>query len=101
MKFKRYSNEIVHPTQKPIELFEWFIKTYTNTNELVLDFCLGSGTTAVAALRTGRRFIGIELSEEYCNIARKRVAEELAHPRLIDHVPDVRKVIEPEDMLFQ
>jgi len=64
----------LHPTQKPVALFEYLIKTYTNEGDLVLDNCIGSGTTAVAAKRTGRHFIGIELSPEYCEIARKRVA---------------------------
>jgi site-specific DNA-methyltransferase (adenine-specific) len=64
----------LHPTQKPVALFEYLIKTYTNEGDLVLDNCIGSGTTAVAAKRTGRHFIGIELSSEYCEIARKRVA---------------------------
>jgi len=65
---------VSHPTQKPVALFEYLIKTYTNEGDLVLDNCIGSGTTAVAAKRTGRHFIGIELSPEYCEIARKRVA---------------------------
>jgi site-specific DNA-methyltransferase (adenine-specific) len=71
-----FDNErgVDHPTQKPVALFEYLIKTYTNEGDLVLDNCIGSGTTAVAAKRTGRHFIGIELSEEYCEIARKRVA---------------------------
>ena len=64
----------LHPTQKPVALFEYLIKTYTNEGDLVLDNCIGSGTTAGAAKRTGRHFIGIELSPEYCEIARKRVA---------------------------
>ena len=64
----------LHPTQKPVALFEYLIKTYTNEGDLVLDNCIGSGTTAVAAKQTGRHFIGIELSPEYCEIARKRVA---------------------------
>jgi site-specific DNA-methyltransferase (adenine-specific) len=64
----------LHPTQKPVALFEYLIKTYTNEGDLVLDNCIGSGTTAIAARNTGRHFIGIELSEEYCEIARKRVA---------------------------
>ena len=76
-----YRNDNVHPTQKPVALFEYLIKTYTNEGDLVLDNCIGSGTTAVAAKRTGRHFIGIELSEEYCEIARKRVA---AVPRRLD-----------------
>ena len=72
IKFKQERG--AHPTQKPVALFEYLIKTYTNEGDLVLDNCIGSGTTAVAAKRTGRHFIGIELSEEYCEIARKRVA---------------------------
>jgi site-specific DNA-methyltransferase (adenine-specific) len=65
----------LHPTQKPVALFEYLIKTYTNENELVLDNCIGSGTTAIAALNTGRFFIGIEKEEKYVEIARKRIAE--------------------------
>lgn len=68
---------IVHPTQKPTELFEYLIKTYTNEGEVILDNCIGSGTTAVAAINTGRQFIGIEQDAEYCEIARKRVADAL------------------------
>lgn len=64
-----------HPTQKPVALFEWLIKTYSNEGDLILDNCIGSGTTAIAALNTGRRFIGIELDPKYCEIARARVAE--------------------------
>jgi site-specific DNA-methyltransferase (adenine-specific) len=71
-KFKYDSNK-VHPTQKPIELFEYLIRTYTNEGDLVLDNCLGSGTTAVACINTKRNFIGIELSKEYCDIANKRI----------------------------
>jgi site-specific DNA-methyltransferase (adenine-specific) len=70
----RAEMQSVHPTQKPVALFEYLINTYTNEGDLVLDNCIGSGTTAVAAKRTGRHFIGIELSPEYCDIARKRVA---------------------------
>ncbi len=64
-----------HPTQKPVALFEYLIKTYTNEGEIVLDNCIGSGTTAVAALNTGRFFIGIEKEPKYCEIARQRVAQ--------------------------
>src|SRR5699024_1526052 len=67
-------NGIVHPTQKPVALFEYLIRTYTNEGELVLDNVIGSGKTAVAAINTGRQFIGIEREEEYVNIARERVA---------------------------
>jgi site-specific DNA-methyltransferase (adenine-specific) len=63
----------VHPTQKPVALMEYLIKTYTDPGEVVLDFTMGSGTTGVAALRAGRRFIGIERDENYFDIAEKRI----------------------------
>lgn len=63
----------VHPTQKPVELLEWLIKTYTNENDCVLDNCMGSGSTGVAALNLHRRFIGIELEEKYFGIAQNRI----------------------------
>ena len=63
----------VHPTQKPVKLCEWLIKTYTNEGETVLDNCMGSGTTGVAAKRTGRRFIGIENDEKYYTMAIERI----------------------------
>ena len=69
------NNNSLHPTQKPVELFEYLIKTYTNEGNLVLDNCIGSGTTAVACINTNRNFIGIELSEEYCKIANERIEE--------------------------
>jgi len=62
-----------HPTQKPIALMEYLIKTYTNEGETVLDFTMGSGTTGVAAKNLGRDFIGIELDEEYFRIAKERI----------------------------
>jgi site-specific DNA-methyltransferase (adenine-specific) len=64
-----------HPTQKPVALFEYLIKTYTSENEIVLDNCIGSGTTAVAAINTGRQFIGIEREPDYVAIANKRIAD--------------------------
>ena len=63
----------LHPTEKPIELMEWIIKSYTNENDLVLDFTMGSGSTGVACMNTNRRFVGIELDEKYFNIAKKRI----------------------------
>lgn len=66
----------VHPTQKPVALLEYLIKTYTNEGDLVLDFTMGSGSTGVAALNTNRRFIGIELDENYFNIAKSRIDKE-------------------------
>lgn len=62
-----------HPTQKPIALLKWLIKTYTNEGETVLDNCMGSGSTGVACVNTGRNFIGIELDENYYNIAKNRI----------------------------
>jgi site-specific DNA-methyltransferase (adenine-specific) len=64
-----------HPTQKPIDLMAYLIKTYSNENDLILDPFLGSGTTAVAAKQLHRRFIGIEISERYCQIARERLRQ--------------------------
>jgi len=63
-----------HPTQKPVELMEYLIKTYTNEGETVLDFTMGSGTTGVAAKNTGRKFIGIEKDDHYFKIAQERIA---------------------------
>ena len=62
-----------HPTQKPVALMEYLIKTYTNENETVLDFCMGSGTTGLAAKNTGRKFIGIEKDAGYFEIAKQRL----------------------------
>ena len=64
-----------HPTEKPIALLEYLVKTYTNENDIVLDNCMGSGSTGVACVNTNRRFIGIELDEGYFNIAKKRIEE--------------------------
>lgn len=65
----------IHPTQKPVALFEYLIKTYTNEGQTVLDNCAGSGTTGVACINTKRNCIMIEKEEKYCNIIRKRMAE--------------------------
>lgn len=64
-----------HSTQKPVALLEYLIKTYTNEGETVLDNCMGSGSTGVACVKTGRIFIGIELVEDYYNIAQRRIEE--------------------------
>ena len=66
-------NNFRHPTQKPVALMEYLIRTYTNEDETVLDFTMGSGTTGVAAKNLNRKFIGIELDEEYYNIANERI----------------------------
>jgi len=67
----------MHPTQKPVALMEYLIKTYTNEGEMVLDFTMGSGTTGVACKNLNRNFIGIELDEEYFKIAEKRIDENI------------------------
>jgi DNA modification methylase len=72
----------VHPTQKPVLLCEDLIKTYSNKGDLVLDFTIGSGTTAIACIRTNRNYIGIELSEEYVKIAKERIQKELSQSKL-------------------
>ena len=66
---------IVHPTQKPVALMEYLIKTYTNENETVLDFTMGSGSTGVACVNTNRNFLGIEMDENYFNIAKNRIED--------------------------
>jgi site-specific DNA-methyltransferase (adenine-specific) len=67
----------LHETQKPIALLENLIKTFSNEGDIVLDSCMGSGSTCVACINTNRKFIGIELNDEYFNIAKKRVEESL------------------------
>lgn len=66
-------NDEHHPTQKPVELIEWLVKTYSNEGDLVLDNCMGSGTTAIACMNTNRNYIGFEIMEEYCKIAKQRI----------------------------
>ena len=70
-----YDARPLHPTQKPVPLFEYLIRTYTNEGETVLDNCIGSGTTAIACINTNRNYIGFELSEEYCKIAEERIGK--------------------------
>ncbi len=67
--------ENLHPTQKPVALLAYLIRTYTNPGETVLDMCMGSGTTGVAAVQEGRNFIGIELERKYYDIAERRIAD--------------------------
>ena len=69
--------DVVHPTQKPIALLEYLIKTYSNEGDLILDNTMGSGSTGVAAVNTNRNFIGIEMNEEYFNIASNRINDAL------------------------
>jgi site-specific DNA-methyltransferase (adenine-specific) len=77
-------NKNIHPTQKPVELCEYLIKTYTNAGELVVDICAGSGTTAVAAINTGRRFLCFENAPPIYALAAERIRkaqEELLHAK--------------------
>lgn len=68
----------LHPTQKPVALFEYLIRTYTQPGETVLDNCIGSGTTAIACMRSGRNFTGFEIDRDYYMTAQKRIADELS-----------------------
>ena len=83
IKYTNYPNNVlyfdkesksIHPTQKPVDLLEYLIKTYTRENDIVLDNCIGSGSTGVACANTNRRFIGIELNEDYFEKAKDRIA---------------------------
>jgi len=73
LDFANLNTKVLHPTQKPVALMEYLIKTYTNEGETVLDFTMGSGTTGVACVNTKRNFIGIELDPEYFKIAEARI----------------------------
>lgn len=73
LKINKSINKNVHPTQKPVALLEYLIKTYTNEGDIVLDNCMGSGSTGVACINTNRSFIGYELDEKYFEIAKKRL----------------------------
>ncbi len=77
LKFGVVERGTVHPTQKPVALMEYLIRTYTNEGETVLDFTMGSGTTGAACVRTGREFIGIERDSTYYDIAENRISQEV------------------------
>ena len=92
-KYTNYPSEIIefgldkntlHPTQKPVALMEYLIKTYSNENEIILDNCMGSGTTGVACVNTNRNFIGIERDEEYYEIAKTRIDESMGPTRFVN-----------------
>lgn len=72
---KDIQKSALHPTQKPVALLEYLVKTYTNPGDLVIDNCMGSGSTGVACINTGRKFIGMELDKGYFDIAEKRISE--------------------------
>ena len=77
-------NDRIHPTQKPVALFEYLIKTYTNKGETVLDNCMGSGTTAIACMNTERNFIGFELDETYYNKSLERIKNHTTQTDIFD-----------------
>jgi DNA modification methylase len=72
LKFHQCKNKL-HPTQKPLELCEWLIKTYSNDNDVILDFCMGSGTTIQACMNTNRQYIGVEKDKDIYETAKKRL----------------------------
>lgn len=80
MKFGRQTG--LHPTQKPVALLEYLIRTYTNEGETVLDNVMGSGSTGVSCVNTGRKFIGMELDPGYFEAAKRRIEEAQAQARL-------------------
>ena len=82
LKFDNSNKNNFHPTQKPVALLEYLIKTYTNEGELVLDNCMGSGSTGVACLNTNRNFIGIEFDEKIFKIAKERIDNHIVKKEL-------------------
>jgi site-specific DNA-methyltransferase (adenine-specific) len=78
LKFNRVERP-EHPTQKPVDLLEWLVRTYTKAGDTVLDCCMGSGSTGVASKATGRSFVGIELSPDYFKICQRRLQESVVH----------------------
>jgi len=81
-KYSNGNNKSVHPTQKPLDLLEWIVKTYSNENDTILDNTMGSGTTGVACKNLDRNFIGIELDDKYFEIAKKRINETQGQTKL-------------------
>jgi len=90
--WQKFNTEVgLHPTQKPVPLFEYLIRTYTNASEFVLDVASGSGTTAVAAKRLGRHFLGFEIEQKYVDIANERIALVEAQPNLFGPKPMIHQ----------
>lgn len=85
LKFNKESKHCFHPTQKPVELLEYLIKTYTKKNDVVLDNCMGSGTTAIAAINTERNYIGFEMNEEYYKKSIERINLNTTQINLFDN----------------
>ena len=88
----------LHPTEKPVELFEYLIKTFTNKNMLILDNCVGSGTAAIAAKKNKRNFICIEKEQAYCDMAQKRL-EEFAFNKQEATLFDAKEGLNRQDLI--
>jgi site-specific DNA-methyltransferase (adenine-specific) len=73
-----------HPTQKPVGMIEYFIKTYSNENDIILDNCMGSGSTGIACLNSNRKFVGIEIDKEYYEMAKSRIDESIGLTRYMN-----------------
>ena len=86
----------LHPTQKPVALLEYLIKTYTNADELVLDNCMGSGSTGIACINTNRRFIGIEKDDNYFNVASERINKHLRQREEVVKDTSLKKELDNE-----
>jgi site-specific DNA-methyltransferase (adenine-specific) len=84
LKFPNGNQNSPHPTAKPVDLMAYLIRTYTNPGETVLDFTMGSGSTGVAAIQEGRRFVGIEKDTSYFEIAQRRISEATRQPALLE-----------------
>lgn len=83
-KTSESEGEVVHPTQKPVSLLEYLIKTYTNEGDLVLDNCMGSGSTGIGCLNTNRNFIGIEKDDKYFDVSKNRIGNYIKENNLSD-----------------
>ena len=94
--FDKIRQDSVHPTQKPVKLMEYLIKTYTNENELVLDFTMGSGTTGVACKQLNRKFIGIELDEKIFDMAEERINKAVRQFELFKPEKIEKEILQPE-----
>lgn len=85
VSIQKFKNDVgLHPTQKPVALTEYLIKTYTNSGETVLDNCMGSGTTAIACLNTGRKYVGFEKNDDYYQMILERISEHVVQEKLFD-----------------
>ena len=85
----------LHPTQKPIALLQWLVRTYTNPGEIVLDNCMGSGTTAIACLATGRKYIGFEIEQKYYLSMQNRISDYITNNKILEE-NDRNLICEPK-----